>query len=107
MREVSRLARVLDSGKPECRRDVPYEQPRRADGVPYCGVVVEPDEDAWRAYVPDLESRGAATWGYTCEEALRNIQGVARMVIEELLDERAPLPDSVVVSPGTLVAVTV
>jgi predicted RNase H-like HicB family nuclease len=24
-------------------------------------VVIKPDEDVWRAYVPDLESWGAAT----------------------------------------------
>ena len=39
-------------------------------------VVLEPDEDTWRAYVPELEVRGAATWGKTREEALRNIQEV-------------------------------
>jgi predicted RNase H-like HicB family nuclease len=37
-------------------------------------VVIEPDEDVWRAFVPDLESRGAATWGHTKEEALKNIR---------------------------------
>jgi predicted RNase H-like HicB family nuclease len=70
-------------------------------------VVVEPDEDVWRAYVPDLESRGAATWGQTRDEALRNIQEVARMIVEELIEEHAPLPDSVRVSPNAVVAVTV
>jgi predicted RNase H-like HicB family nuclease len=70
-------------------------------------VVVEPDEDVWRAYVPELESRGAATWGQTREEALRNIQEVAQMVIEELIEEQVPLPERVVGSPGAVVAVTV
>ena len=70
-------------------------------------VVVERDEDAWRAFIPDLERQGAATWGRTREEALRNIQEVAQMVIEELVEERMPLPDSVVVSPEAVVAVTV
>jgi predicted RNase H-like HicB family nuclease len=70
-------------------------------------VVVEPDEDVWRAYVPDLESRGAATWGHTRDEALRNIQEVAQMVIEELVEEQAPLPASVHVTSGAVVAVTV
>lgn len=70
-------------------------------------VVVEPDEDVWRAYVPDLESRGAATWGHTRDEALRNIQEVAQMVVEELVEERAPLPESVHVASGAVVAVTV
>ena len=50
-------------------------------------VTLEPDEDVWRAYVPELEEKGAATWGHTREEALRNIQEVARMVIEVLLED--------------------
>jgi predicted RNase H-like HicB family nuclease len=70
-------------------------------------VVVEPDEDVWRAYIPNLEDRGAATWGHTREEALRNIQKVAQMVIEEMIEERLPLPDSVCASPDAVVAVTV
>lgn len=28
-------------------------------------VVLQPDEDVWRAYVPELEAEGAATWGHT------------------------------------------
>jgi predicted RNase H-like HicB family nuclease len=32
-------------------------------------VVVEPDEDRWHAYCPALDKYGAATWGYTKEEA--------------------------------------
>src|SRR5947199_10839153 len=39
-------------------------------------VVVEPDEDRWRAYVPELEHLGAATWGYTREEALTHMREV-------------------------------
>lgn len=70
-------------------------------------VVVEPDEDVWRAYVPDLESRGAATWGHTREEALRNIQEVAQMVIEQMLEDREQLPASVSVSDQPVVSVTV
>jgi predicted RNase H-like HicB family nuclease len=70
-------------------------------------VVVEPEEDVWRAYIPNLEDRGAATWGHTREEALRNIQEVAQMVIEEMIEERLPLTDSVCASPDAVVAVTV
>jgi predicted RNase H-like HicB family nuclease len=70
-------------------------------------VVLEPDEDVWRAYIPDLEDRGAATWGRTRDEALRNIQEVAQMVIEELVEEQTPLPESVHVASGAVVAVTV
>jgi len=42
-------------------------------------VVVEPDEDRWIAYSPLLKSRGAATWGYTREDALVSIQEVLQM----------------------------
>jgi predicted RNase H-like HicB family nuclease len=70
-------------------------------------VVIEPDEDVWRAFVPELESKGAATWGHTREEALKNIQEVVQLVIEELLEAGGSLPPSVSVSDRTVVAVTV
>ncbi len=70
-------------------------------------VVIEPDEDVWRAYVPDLESKGAATWRHTKEDALKNIQEVAQMVIEELLEDGESLPASVTVTDQPVVAVTV
>jgi predicted RNase H-like HicB family nuclease len=70
-------------------------------------VVIEPDEDVWRAFVPELESKGAATWGHTREEALKNIQEVVQLVIEELLETGGSLPASVSVSDRTVVAVTV
>lgn len=47
-------------------------------------VVIEKDEDVWRAYAPELESRGAATWGHSREEALRNIEEVLQMVVEDM-----------------------
>lgn len=43
---------------------------------------------AYRAYIPELEALGGATWGYTKEEAIRNIQEVARMLVEELAKEK-------------------
>ena len=55
-------------------------------------VVVEPDEDAWFASCPALESQGAATWGETKEEALKNIEEVVRMVVESLVEHGEPLP---------------
>ena len=55
-------------------------------------VVVEPDEDVWRAYVPDLESRGAATWGHTREEALRNIQDAAEAYVADMLEAGESIP---------------
>ena len=70
-------------------------------------VVLEQDEDVWRAYVPELEAKGAATWGQTRQEALRNIQEVAQMVVEELQADGEPLPTSVTVSDSPLVAVSV
>jgi len=70
-------------------------------------VVLEPDEDVWRAYIPDLESRGAATWGHTKEEALRNLHEVAQLVIESLLEDGEPLPANVTVTDEPVVAVTV
>ena len=68
-------------------------------------VVVEPDEDTWRAHVPDLEARGAATWGKTREEALRNIQEVAQMVVEDMIEDGEALPESTVVFDEPAVAV--
>ena len=70
-------------------------------------VVLEPDEDAWRAYIPELEASGAATWGSTREEALRNIREVAQMVIEALLEDGEPLPPAVTELDQPVVAVTV
>lgn len=55
-------------------------------------VVLEPDQDVWRAFIPELEAKGAATWGNTKEEALRNIHEVAQMVIEALLEDSEPRP---------------
>ena len=50
-------------------------------------VVVEPDEDRWRAFVPALEAQGASTWGYTREEALEHIREVLEMLVAELAQE--------------------
>ena len=61
-------------------------------------VVVEPDEDAqgnpaWHAFCPALESVGAATSGRTREEALRNINVVVHMLVQEFMEEGKPLPE--------------
>ena len=71
-------------------------------------VVVEDDkyEDgraAFRTYCPALESIGTSTSGDTKEEAVRNIQEVLRMIVDELSAEGKPIPpealvDAVVVS---------
>jgi predicted RNase H-like HicB family nuclease len=70
-------------------------------------VVVEPDNDAWRAFVPVLEAKGASTWGKTKEEALRNIEEVVQMVVESLLEDGESLPKEVTVSDQPMIAVTV
>ena len=70
-------------------------------------VVLEEDQDVWRAYVPELEAKGAATWGASRDEALRNIQEVTQMVVEDLLEVGETPPAGVTVSEHTVVAVTV
>jgi predicted RNase H-like HicB family nuclease len=61
-------------------------------------VVLEPDEDAtgnpaWFARVPALESIGAATSGRTKEEALRRINEVVLMIVQESIEDGKPLPE--------------
>ena len=70
-------------------------------------VVLEQDEDVWRAFIPELEAKGAATWGNTKEEALRNIHEVAQMVIEVLLEDGESLPPRITEIDQPVVAVTV
>ena len=55
-------------------------------------VVVEPDEDRWVSYCPALEQFGAATWGYTEDEALKHIREVVEMVMAELVEDNIPIP---------------
>lgn len=69
-------------------------------------VVVEPDDDRWTAYCPALLSQGASTWGYTQKEALKHIEEVVRMVVQELIEDGESVPDEVQVSPEPLVSVT-
>ncbi|MYC75149.1 type II toxin-antitoxin system HicB family antitoxin [Candidatus Poribacteria bacterium] len=48
----------------------------------------EPDEKAvWRAYIPALEHKGAASWGYTQREALKNLQDAVELLVEYLLEQ--------------------
>jgi len=79
-------------------------------------IVVEEDpfEDrtmAYHAYCPALRNHGASTWGYTQEEALKNIQDVVHLVIESLLNHGVAIPtepeEEVNVSPEPLVTVTI
>jgi len=87
-----------------------YEHRRLAEGIVKSyvfRVVLEPDENVWRAYIPELEKRGGATWGKTKEDALRNIHEVAQMVIEALLEDGESLPPRVTEVDEPVVAVTV
>lgn len=70
-------------------------------------VVLEPDEQAWRAYIPDLEAKGGATWGKTKEEALRNIHEVAQLVIESRIEDGEALPQGITEMDEPVIAVTV
>jgi len=74
-------------------------------------VIVEPDEGGYHAYCPALRRYGAVTQGTTADDALKNINEVVRMIVDELLEEGVELPtasgDDVEVFEGTRVAVTV
>jgi len=56
-------------------------------------IVVEQDEERWFAYCPALRKYGATTWGYTKEEAYKNIKEVVEMVIDELVEDKEPIPE--------------
>jgi predicted RNase H-like HicB family nuclease len=73
-------------------------------------VVVEPDEGGYHAYCPALRHLGAVTQGATQEEALRNINEVVRMIIDELREDGETLraaSDDIEILDGARVAVTV
>lgn len=57
-------------------------------------VIVEPDEGGYHAYCPVLRNRGAVTQGAMPEEALKNINGVVRTIVEELLEDGTPRRDA-------------
>ena len=74
-------------------------------------VVIEPDEDRWQAYCPELVQYGGATWGYTREDAEKNIREVLALVLEDMIEENDPIPETAaengLAPAGNLVAVTV
>lgn len=58
-------------------------------------AVIEDDsfhdgKKAFYAYCPALN--GAYTWGYTKEEAIKNLQEVVEMVVECMIEDGEPLP---------------
>jgi predicted RNase H-like HicB family nuclease len=74
-------------------------------------VVVEQDDGGYHAWCPALRGYGAVTQGATQAEALKNINEVVQMIVDELREEHIPLPegpgDDVEIFEGTRVAVTV
>jgi predicted RNase H-like HicB family nuclease len=74
-------------------------------------VVVEPDEGGYHAYCPALRQHGAVTQGATAEQALKNINEVVQMIVDEFVEDGLALPDAagedIQVFEGTRVAVTV
>ena len=60
-------------------------------------VMIEEDpfEDgrmAYHAFCPAL--KGASTWGYTKEEALKNIREVVQMTVESMIEHREKIPET-------------
>lgn len=70
-------------------------------------VVLEQDGDGWRAYCPALEQIGGATWGKTQEEALKHINEVVQMIVQELKEDGESIPEDLKISDDPLVSVTV
>jgi predicted RNase H-like HicB family nuclease len=74
-------------------------------------VVVEPDEGGFHAFCPALRRFGAVTQGATAEEALKNINEVVQIIVDELREDGIALPsasdDDVDVFEGARVAITV
>lgn len=70
-------------------------------------AVIEPDEDQWAAYCPSLVERGAATCGYTREEAYINIHQVLRMTLESMIEHGEIIPADAPGLLGETIAVTV
>ena len=74
-------------------------------------VVVEPDEDRWAAYCPELVKYGGSTWGFTKEEAQKNIREVLEMVLEYMVENNYSISEIPTeeqgVSSGQRITVTV
>lgn len=72
-------------------------------------VELEPDEEGWRAFYSPLEELNASTWGENQEAALKHIQEVLAMIVEERIEAKEPIQnqESVRAAEGTLVSVTV
>ena len=54
-------------------------------------VVIEPDDGRFHAEIPALP--GCYSWGYTYEEALRNVKEAAELWLETLAEDAEPMPE--------------
>jgi predicted RNase H-like HicB family nuclease len=54
-------------------------------------IIIEPDDDRFYAEIPALP--GCYSWGYTYEEALRNIKEAAELWLEILAEDGEPIPE--------------
>jgi predicted RNase H-like HicB family nuclease len=63
-------------------------------------VVIEPDEDRYHAESPVLP--GCYSWGYTYEEALRNMKEAAELWVKTLAEDGPPNPEDVHASQAPL-----
>ncbi|MEA2054340.1 MAG: type II toxin-antitoxin system HicB family antitoxin [Candidatus Thermoplasmatota archaeon] len=77
-------------------------------------AIVEKDEGKWVSYVPELKDKGGASWGRTKEEALKNLEEVIRLVLEDMAEckELEPLEKDlkkkgVIISSKPLISVIV
>ncbi|MSQ12590.1 MAG: type II toxin-antitoxin system HicB family antitoxin [Dehalococcoidia bacterium] len=72
-------------------------------------VELERDDEGWRACFPAGEELRASTWGETWEDALKNIQEVLSIIVEEFAQEGRQIPQTtrITVSEGVLVTVAV
>ena len=52
----------------------------------------EDGRQAYHAFCPALES--CHSWGYTQEEALSNVQEIARMIVGELREDTLSIPQA-------------
>ncbi len=54
-------------------------------------IIIEPDDDRFHAEIPALP--GCYSWGYTYEEAFRNIKEAAELWLETLSEDGELIPE--------------
>jgi predicted RNase H-like HicB family nuclease len=54
-------------------------------------VVIEPDEERFYAEIPALPD--CHSWGYTYEEALKNMKEAAELCLEAMIQDGQPIPE--------------